>query len=188
MISEESKRTKVCPKCTTEQPKTNFSKSADRKDGLNPYCKQCDRNKYLKNKEKVLQRSKEWARENHGRRLEIQKKWRETNKDLSNQLIRDWQSRNREKMVAACSRRRALIAGVGGNYTANRIKELIKLQKNKCACCKQHLMKYHVDHIQPISKGGSNSIENIQILCPRCNQTKSNRDPIEFMNMNGYLI
>lgn len=31
---------------------------------------------------------------------------------------------------------------------------------------------YHVDHIQPLSKGGSNRIENICISCPPCNLKK----------------
>ncbi len=36
-------------------------------------------------------------------------------------------------------------------------------------------MKLEVDHIMPVSRGGSDDISNLQLLCFECNRGKSDR-------------
>ena len=66
----------------------------------------------------------------------------------------------------------------------------MKLQKGKCACCRTSLLevKHHVDHIEPLSRGGANDDGNIQLLCATCNLQKGAKDPIEFMRLKGFLL
>ncbi len=52
----------------------------------------------------------------------------------------------------------------------------------RCALCgatkKETILD--VDHIKPRSKGGTNDIENLQVLCAKCNRSKGNKDDTDF--------
>jgi hypothetical protein len=45
----------------------------------------------------------------------------------------------------------------------------------RCCICKASGVKLEVDHIVPLSLGGSNDMDNLQALCVPCNRGKGNR-------------
>ena len=119
--------------------------------------------------------------------------WREANRSRLNAKNRaKWLTiteAEREAKRVHIRNRRAKKRGNGGKHTAKQIKDLFAKQGGKCANCFTKLKAgYHADHIQPIARGGSNAIHNIQLLCQNCNQRKHYKDSIVWARENGRLI
>lgn len=105
---------KKCSKCKIEKSIKFFSKNSSRKDGLNPYCKECVSEKNRENKEKrsvsrkdyyeanrikISKRAKERYLSNKQIILERSKKYRENNKDVISEKAKKYYSENKEKFI-----------------------------------------------------------------------------------------
>ena len=122
-------------------------------------------------------------------RRALMRRWRENNAEKIKISRRVKVSANPERYAAYRRNRKARVRNAAGSHTGADIEKIYQLQRGKCACCRIGLRKkYHVDHIHPLKRGGSNSKENLQLLCPSCNGSKSAKDPIEFMQERGMLL
>jgi len=60
-----------------------------------------------------------------------------------------------------------------GRYISQDVKDMVwRRDEGKCAVCGSQ-DKIEFDHIIPLSRGGSNTYRNIQLLCEKCNRVKS---------------
>lgn len=70
-------------------------------------------------------------------------------------------------------RRRAAKARAPFNDFEDRfIPDIERYFNNCCAYCGIELKDYHLEHVTPLSRGGSHSKSNIVISCPSCNLSK----------------
>ena len=76
---------------------------------------------------------------------------------------------------ATAARRRALHFGYEGeHFTLEEWLALLEFYGHRCLACGNR-ENITVDHVVPLSLGGSNTIHNIQPLCERCNLLKDQR-------------
>jgi 5-methylcytosine-specific restriction endonuclease McrA len=134
---------------------------------------------------------KRWREKNREFDKERAAKWRLENPELAKAVAKKWRSvpKNKEILLAKENRRRARKNRGGGSYTPADIKEIFFAQKGRCAFCRMRLGKdRHIDHIVPLSKGGTSNRQNLQLLCKPCNLSKGSKDQIEFMQAKGRLL
>lgn len=145
-----------------------------------------------KNKDKIKERTRRFYIKHSDRLKEKSKKWRALNPDKVKSALQAYRAKPeyKEINIRNVAKRRSRILGSSGKLSDGIIKKLLVSQKNKCVCCKTNLSKveYHLDHIMPLSLGGENVDNNVQILCKSCNLSKHAKHPIDFMQERGYLL
>lgn len=153
-----------CSKCTQIYPLTNehFYPQARGTGGLHSWCKVCFRND---------RRSYRASNREHVRKLQA-RRYRE-NPEV----------RQKARILARVHnhKRRTL----EGSFTGHDLRDLFFKQKHGCYYCGTPVGnrrgKWHLDHLVPVSRGGTNDPSNLAIACPECNQSKGAKTPWEFM-------
>lgn len=208
---------KQCSKCKCILPATveyfcYRSAYRGRKARLVSHCKQCkaedDKSYVTRNKNKVkLSKDKYNAEHREQRKIydaehkeridELRRLYTEENKDRISETHRQYcvqyyqTERGRVQMRVSSGNRRARKRNAQGTHTTDELYQQLRRQKNKCYYCHVKLGKernsWVAEHVIPLSRGGSNSIDNIVIACPTCNLRKHDKLPHEWKD-GGRLL
>jgi 5-methylcytosine-specific restriction endonuclease McrA len=141
------------------------------------------------NKEHVAAKRSEWYQANVDRRRLTNKVWRQENLEQTKIVKKVWLSANKLRTRVYTENRRVRKLANGGSHTPEQIEELYTKQHERCVGCNKSIRKhYEIDHIIPITRGGSNDISNIQLLCLPCNRGKHNKMPEKWAREQGRLL
>jgi 5-methylcytosine-specific restriction endonuclease McrA len=131
------------------------------------------------------------AKESGAARLSSQA-WRAANRARVNNRLRErrkerrvndpvWVSRERLRNRVSDFMRRG---GRVRDFSVRELSDFVRQQDGRCAnreCAADLSLGYHIDHVTPLSRGGSNDLGNLQLLCPSCNLRKGSKTMAEWL-------
>lgn len=121
-------------------------------------CKTCRRIRVMES----------WWRHREKRMAENEA-WREANREKSLAAMRAWALANpdRVNLLSRLKKQRRRAAGV---LTVADWELVLDTYGRECLACGKP--EVTIDHVIPVSKGGTNTIDNVQPLCGPCNNSK----------------
>lgn len=171
---------KRCPACGETKSVHAFGRS--RKGSsvrVNPRCREC-----------ASAVAKTWREQNRDRYNAFFRAWRRDPENAAKQHARvsDWQRRNPEKDALSKAKhkakRRSLTAQ--GTITAAEWRSRLVEFDGRCGYCGRILVnqlgpgKRTLEHMRPVTRGGSHSIDNVIPACFACNRQKDDRTLVEY--------
>ncbi len=193
---------KHCALCGEMLPLESFSPDKRSSDGRCTYCKPCcnkrDRERRIIDGGRIRKRHRGWSsgrrsilntqhRERYKIRYPLIKdhintqrrtRWHATPK-VHRSRQREYRLRNPELMVAHTQLRRARLKNAPINdLTAAQWLAIKVLYRWRCVYCSKKTVALTQDHVVPLSKGGSHTMENIVPACRSCNSKKGTGSPL----------
>jgi len=169
---------KTCSKCKETKELKEFYKNKRNKDGLNLFCRACDKVKrsneaakhgyqsyYEKNKEKVLSQSKTYYYENKEKVNQRHTEYSKNNPEINRKSRKDHYWRNRDKLLEGNREYRYM-----RNYglTLERFDEMRAEQNHRCYICNAHEAEEHLEVLNVDHDHETGEVR--KLLCSLCNK------------------
>lgn len=155
-------------------------KQAKRRSGTRERDREYSRS--YESQEHVKARRRKYTEDNRDIYREACRKWREGNPGKQQESTRKYLKANPHKKRQFDRTYRARKLGAEHEpYTADDILSMWHQQDGRCYYCDTPVFgTYHLDHKQPLSRGGADRLENLCVACPFCNNSKKDKTEQEF--------
>lgn len=196
-----------CGQCLTVD---NFQKNHNNHLGLQNVCKECKKIADAEWRSNNLEKSRAKSKARYHAKPEERKQYKETHKEQIAETKRNYRrthpeavkkhkrdgnkrfkEREPEKFKLRQKISRIKRQGGKGNVTRLKIIELYHDQNERCAYCGISIYwsvprDIHIDHVIPLSKGGSNDIDNLALTCHACNESKGDKLLTDWLLVRGW--
>ena len=180
-----SPSSKQCSKCGEVKTLEVFSRDRRTRDGRMSWCKACHA-EYLRTPG-YRELKRRYDQSVAGRGSQRQYRHSEIGRKTHREAVR----RHNQTVVGRVAKvrrshaRRARKAQVGGILTLT-VLNLVSLQGGVCAYCERPFSDVRpptIDHVIPLSRGGTNDDSNVVAACRSCNSSKGSRTAVEFQEV-----
>jgi 5-methylcytosine-specific restriction endonuclease McrA len=162
-----------------------------KKIGIYPMTKsERGRRHYLRHKDKVIAANKRWALANPKKIRAIKSAWKKRNPEINRRYVKDYQKRNPEKVrywkrmsytknpeafkinAREYKHRKRSVSFID---CTSKIR-LLRIERFCRWCCRKlNESNLSIDHVIPLSRGGTHVPDNLVACCRSCNRSKSNK-------------
>ena len=152
-------------------------------------CRACERLRCRKRPSPEKQREyRQRARtKNPERSREYRRRWRANNPEKVKDDNQKWKATNPEKVREYGLRKRARklsALGLWWQFIPQIIPQMLRALARSCSYCHKPFgdSGYHIEHMTPLSRGGSHGFDNITLACPPCNRRKGTKTREEYLD------
>jgi 5-methylcytosine-specific restriction endonuclease McrA len=116
----------------------------------------------------------EWQRKNRDKVRVYQNTWRDENRERVREYQQRYLEANREKVYAGTARSNLRRHHQMAEAEAIDRNEIFNRDGGKCHICGKRVApeSFHLDHLIPLSRGGSHTRANIALAHPVCNRRR----------------
>lgn len=191
--------TSACKKCVKAGVQRNYSrnhetilhKQAEHRRANPDHYRAKNAASHVKHREKRLARAMErradpdyaeraraateaWRINNPDLYAESQRRYREGHQEERSARLKRWMRENPAAVKAMRSRREARLRGAACvPFTPAQLAARVAVFGGRCWMCRGPYQ--HLDHVKPISKGGSHMLANLRPACASCNASKRDK-------------
>lgn len=165
---------KLCRTCGGTKALDSFSKCSRNSDGLQTKCKFCFSSYYKSTADIQKARFAEWR--NKPENIERAKETRSAYRSSEH-------GRMKIKSLKSARRARERGAYLVDPDISNAFKIVTDMYGDVCMHPECDRKDIELDHVIPLSLGGTHSISNLQVLCEHHNRAKGNRSCADYRNL-----